>query len=86
MLSTMTDNISELSRYSGILRGQQSFAQAVSYGIDSKEWKGGRVPLAINTALLILAVAPTLLVVRSHVPIEANPAVDIEASDREDLK
>ena len=52
LLSTKTDNISELARFSGILRGQESFAQAVSYGINSKEWKGGRVPLAINTVLL----------------------------------
>lgn len=86
MLSTMTDNISELSRYSGILRGQESFAQAVSYGINSKEWKGGRVPLAINTVLLALAVVPTWLVVRTHVPLEANPSEDVELSDRGDLK
>lgn len=52
LLSTKTDNISEMARFSGILRGQESFAQAVSYGINSQEWKGGRVPLAINTILL----------------------------------
>lgn len=52
LLSTKTDNISELARFSGILRGQESFAQAVSYGINSQKWKGGRVPLAINTVLL----------------------------------
>lgn len=86
MLSTMTDNISELSRYSGILRGQESFAQAVSFGINSREWKGGRVPLAINTALLVLAVVPTWLVVRSHAPIETKSATVVEVSDLEDVK
>ncbi|CAG8176622.1 unnamed protein product [Penicillium nalgiovense] len=67
LLSTMTDNISELSRLSGILRGQESFSQAVSYGLNSKKWHGGRVPLIVNTILLVW---PTWLVVRTHVPIE----------------
>ncbi|KAJ6186116.1 hypothetical protein N7519_007417 [Penicillium mononematosum] len=70
LLSTMTDNISELSRLSGILRGQESFSQAVSYGLNSKKWHGGRVPLIVNTILLVLSVWPTWLVVRAHVPIE----------------
>lgn len=70
LLSTMTDNISELcksnpnssvlpthywydiARLSGILRGQESFSQAVSYGLNSKKWHGGRVPLIVNTILL----------------------------------
>jgi hypothetical protein len=68
LLSTMTDNISELcklrtrqcisgylydlARFSGILRGQESFSQAVSFGINTREWHGGRVPLAVNTILL----------------------------------
>ncbi|KAJ5512768.1 hypothetical protein N7463_002320 [Penicillium fimorum] len=70
LLSTMTDNISELSRLSGILRGQESFSQAVSYGLNSKKWHGGRVPLIVNTILLVLSIWPTWLVVRTHVPIE----------------
>ncbi|KAJ5198590.1 uncharacterized protein N7498_007707 [Penicillium cinerascens] len=69
-LSTMTDNISELSRLSGILRGQESFSQAVSYGINAKDWYGGRVPLAVNTILLGLAILPTWLVLRDHQPVE----------------
>lgn len=71
LLSTMTDNISELctfhlyilynvasfclqviARLAGVLRGQESFAQAVSYGLNTREWYGGRVPLAVNTILL----------------------------------
>ncbi|CAH0054472.1 unnamed protein product, partial [Clonostachys solani] len=63
-LALKTDNISELSRFSGILRGQESFAQAVSYGLNSQEWKGGRVPLAVNTILLGLSVYPTWLAVK----------------------
>ncbi|OQD73518.1 hypothetical protein PENDEC_c015G04896 [Penicillium decumbens] len=70
LLSTMTDNISELSRLSGILRGQESFSQAVSFGINTRDWYGGRVPLAVNTILLGLAVLPTWLVLRDHQPIE----------------
>lgn len=69
-LSTKTDNISELSRFSGILRGQESFSQAVSFGINTKDWKGGRVPLAVNTILLGLAVVPTWIALQEHVPIE----------------
>ena len=45
-------NISELTRLSGILRGQESFAQAVSFGLNTQKWKGGRVPMAVNTILL----------------------------------
>ncbi|KAI1759906.1 major facilitator superfamily domain-containing protein [Hypoxylon sp. FL1150] len=52
LVATMTDNISELTRFSGILRGQESFAQAVSFGLNTKDWVGGRVPLAVNTILL----------------------------------
>ncbi|GLI79759.1 hypothetical protein PoHVEF18_008100 [Penicillium ochrochloron] len=76
LLSTMTDNISELSRLAGVLRGQESFAQAVSYGLNTREWYGGRVPLAVNTILLGLAVLPTWLVVKDHTPVEHSKSVD----------
>lgn len=52
LLATKTDNISELSRFSGVLRGQESFGQAVSFGLNTRKWKGGRVPLIVNTVLL----------------------------------
>jgi MFS family permease len=52
LIATKTDNISELSRFSGILRGQESFSQAISFGINTRKWKGGRVPLGVNTVLL----------------------------------
>ncbi|KAG2174236.1 hypothetical protein INT43_004257 [Umbelopsis isabellina] len=70
LVSTMTDNITELNRLTGILRGQESFAQAVSFGLCTRDWYGGRVPLAVNTILLGLAVLPTYIVVRQHQPIE----------------
>ncbi|ODM15444.1 hypothetical protein SI65_09047 [Aspergillus cristatus] len=70
LVSTMTDNISELSRLSGILRGQESFSQAVSFGLNTRDWYGGRIPLAVNTILLGFAVLPTWLVVQRHTPIE----------------
>ncbi|KAL6711736.1 hypothetical protein ACN47E_004670 [Coniothyrium glycines] len=57
-------------RFSGILRGQESFSQAVAFGLNTRKWKGGRVPLTINTILLVLSVYPTWLVVRDHVPVE----------------
>lgn len=52
LVSSKTDNIAELTRFSGILRGQESFAQAVSFGLNTQKWVGGRVPLAVNTILL----------------------------------
>lgn len=58
------------ARFSGILRGQESFSQAVSFGINTKDWKGGRVPLAVNTILLGLAVVPTWIALQEHVPVE----------------
>ncbi|KAF2707661.1 DUF895 domain membrane protein [Pleomassaria siparia CBS 279.74] len=69
-IATKTDNISELTRFSGILRGQESFSQAVSYGLNTQKWKGGRVPLAVNTILLVLSIYPTWLAMREHVPVE----------------
>ncbi|KAF1962374.1 major facilitator superfamily transporter [Byssothecium circinans] len=75
LLATKTDNISELSRFAGVLRGQESLGQAVSFGLNTKKWTGGRVPLAVNTILLGLAVWPTWLVVRDHVPVEAADAL-----------
>jgi hypothetical protein len=74
LLATSTDNISELSRFAGVLRGQESFGQAVAFGLNTQKWKGGRVPLGVNTALLVLCVYPTWLVVRDHVPVEAAGA------------
>ncbi|KAJ5104979.1 hypothetical protein NUU61_002326 [Penicillium alfredii] len=86
LVSTMTDNISELSRLSGILRGQESFSQAVSFGLNTRNWYGGRVPLAVNTILLGLAVFPTLLVIKNHVPIEhdKNASTKLESRDEEE--
>ena len=51
-VATKADNISEMTRLSGILRGQESFSQAISYGLNTRKWTGGRVPLAVNTILL----------------------------------
>ncbi|KAI0108748.1 MFS general substrate transporter [Hypoxylon sp. NC0597] len=88
LVANKTDNISELTRFSGILRGQESFAQAVSYGLNTKKWFGGRVPLAVNTILLFLAAFPTWLVVRDLVPIERDtkPTSDNESHVEEGLK
>ncbi|KAJ5689549.1 hypothetical protein N7462_003941 [Penicillium macrosclerotiorum] len=87
LLSTMTDNISELSRLSGVLRGQESFSQAVSFGLNTRDWYGGRVPLAVNTILLGLAVLPTWIVVRNHNPVEQskNNALSGDVQDEERL-
>lgn len=52
VVANKADNISELTRLSGILRGQESFAQAISFGINTRRWHGGRVPMAVNTILL----------------------------------
>ncbi|KAF7514503.1 hypothetical protein G7054_g15258 [Neopestalotiopsis clavispora] len=86
LVATKTDNISELTRFSGILRGQESFGQAVSYGLNTRKWVGGRVPLAVNTILLGLAAVPTWLVVRDHVPVETTRAnegtVEVSASEK----
>ncbi|KAI1385922.1 MFS general substrate transporter [Hypoxylon trugodes] len=79
LVATKTDNISEITRFSGILRGQESFAQAVSYGLNTQKWVGGRVPLAVNTILLGLAAFPTWLVVRDLVPIEKEPTSDTDS-------
>ncbi|KAE8324466.1 hypothetical protein BDV39DRAFT_195021 [Aspergillus sergii] len=83
LVSSMTDNISELARYSGVLRGQESFAQAVSFGINTRNWYGGRVPLAVNTILLGLAVFPTWLVVRHYAPIEHDKHATISQDEEQ---
>ncbi|TGO62282.1 hypothetical protein BOTNAR_0116g00190 [Botryotinia narcissicola] len=69
-VSTKTDNISELSRFTGILRGQESFSQAVSFGINTRDWYRGRVPMVVNTILLVICFPTTYLALREHVPVE----------------
>lgn len=81
--------MSELTRFCGILRGQESFGQSVAFGLNTEKWKGGRVPLGVNTVLLVLAAYPTWLAMREHVPIEAadDPAAaNTELSDGESRK
>jgi hypothetical protein len=85
LLATSTDNISELSRFAGVLRGQESFGQAVAFGLNTRKWKGGRVPLGVNTALLVLSIYPTWLVVRDHVPVEA-PNVETQGEKAETIQ
>ncbi|KAI3390682.1 hypothetical protein diail_8878 [Diaporthe ilicicola] len=79
-----TDNISELSRFSGILRGQESFSQAVAFGLNTKNWHGGHVPLIVNMVLLGLAIYPTYLVMRDHVPVEAGSKQPVEEASIEE--
>ncbi|KAI0876806.1 MFS general substrate transporter [Hypoxylon argillaceum] len=83
LVSTKTDNISELTRFSGILRGQESLGQAVSFGLNTRSWVGGRVPLAVNTILLGLAVYPTWLVVRDHIPVEEKNTGSLDTPNAE---
>lgn len=82
-LATKTTDMSEITRFSGILRGQESFSQAVSYGINTRNWKGGRVPLAINTILLGLAVWPTWVALKNHTPVEDAPSGSVVETDEE---
>ncbi|TVY54086.1 UNC93-like protein [Lachnellula cervina] len=72
-------------RFTGILRGQESFSQAVSYGLNTREWKGGRVPLAVNTILLGLAVVPTWIAMREHVPVESDKSYGFEGQSDEEV-
>ena len=80
LLSTATDNMSELTRYCGILRGQESFGQAVAFGLVTTKWHGGRVPLGVNTVLLVLSAYPTWLAMSEHEPIEASESSEATAS------
>ncbi|KAL1588676.1 hypothetical protein WHR41_02613 [Cladosporium halotolerans] len=86
LLSTSTDNMSELTRFCGILHGQESFGQAVAFGLNTQRWKGGRVPLGVTTVLLVLSAFPTWLAQHEHQPIEAADAdgkaeAELDASD-----
>ncbi|KAI1489227.1 major facilitator superfamily domain-containing protein [Biscogniauxia mediterranea] len=77
VVASKTENIAELTRFSGILRGQESFGQAVSFGLNTQKWKGGRVPLGVNTVLLVLSIYPTWLVVREIDPIEHGSSTSV---------
>ncbi|KAJ5707699.1 DUF895 domain membrane protein [Penicillium malachiteum] len=76
LIGQLTDDISELTRLTGILRGQISFGEAVSYGLNTHDWYGGRAPMAVNTILLGLCVVPTWIAVRNYVPDENAPNAD----------
>jgi MFS family permease len=89
LLSTSTENMSELTRFCGILRGQESFGQAVAFGLNTQKWKGGRVPLGVTTVLLVLAAFPTWVAMSEHNPIEAadpKTGAAAELSDGDSLK
>ncbi|KAI1636035.1 major facilitator superfamily domain-containing protein [Biscogniauxia mediterranea] len=77
VVASKTENIAELTRFSGILRGQESFGQAVAFGLNTQKWKGGRVPLGVNTVLLVLSIYPTWIVVRDIDPIEHGSSTSV---------
>jgi hypothetical protein len=70
IMGTLTDDISELTRYTGILRGIESFAQALAYGLNANKNIDAWIPVGINLGLLVLSVYPTWLVVRDIRPPE----------------
>ncbi|KAJ5263527.1 DUF895 domain membrane protein [Penicillium angulare] len=77
LVGEMTDNLAELTRLTGILRGQMSFGEAISYGLNTRDWYGGRVPMAVNTILLGLCVIPTWIVVHNYVPDDTTDNADV---------
>ena len=75
-MGSLSDDISELTRLAGILRGTESAAQAVAYGINAHKinpW----IPIGINVALLLVAVYPTWLVAKDLVFQDENKGVDV---------
>ncbi|KAL0060311.1 hypothetical protein AAF712_012877 [Marasmius tenuissimus] len=64
IMGTFTEDISELTRYTGILRGVESFAQAVAYGLNADKRINSWVPIGINLGLLVISIYPTWLVVQ----------------------
>ncbi|ESK90781.1 duf895 domain membrane protein [Moniliophthora roreri MCA 2997] len=86
IMGTLTDDISELTRYTGILRGIESFAQAVAYGLNATRKVDAWVPVGINIALLVISVYPTWLVVRDSNPPEDEELLgDKEKSSQTDV-
>ncbi|EEB89602.1 hypothetical protein MPER_12280 [Moniliophthora perniciosa FA553] len=89
IMGTLTNDISELTRYTGILRGIESFAQAVAYGLNATKKVDAWVPVGINIALLVISVYPTWLVVRDSNPPEDEELLksssDKEKSSRTDM-
>jgi len=86
LMSTLTDDISELTRYTGILRGVESFGQAVSYGLNATAKVNSWVPIGINLAMLVLCLYPTWLVVRDINPPEDNELAAVVAARQDPEK
>ncbi|KAH8831124.1 major facilitator superfamily domain-containing protein [Flagelloscypha sp. PMI_526] len=70
IMGTLTSDITELTRYTGILRGIESFAQAVAYGLNASASVDPWVSIGIQLALFVIAVYPTWLVVVGLYPNE----------------
>lgn len=88
IMGTLTTDISELNRYTGILRGVESFAQAVAYGLNANKRINAWIPIGINLALLVICVFPTWLVVRDIKPAEEQDHLvtnDVERTRDEKL-
>jgi hypothetical protein len=52
----------------------------VAFGLVTTKWHGGRVPLGVNTVLLVLSAYPTWLAMSEHEPIEASESSEATAS------
>ncbi|KAK8196026.1 hypothetical protein M8818_007178 [Zalaria obscura] len=63
-MSNLAQDEAEVIRYAGLLRGTESAAQAVSYGLDSIDIMGQIGSVYLNFALWAVAIVPAWFVIR----------------------
>lgn len=64
VIGSLAKNDAEVIRYAGLLRGTESAAQAVSYGLTSVKVMGSVGCIYLNFGLWALALAPAWMVIK----------------------
>lgn len=83
VIGSLAKNDAEIIRYAGLLRGTESAAQAVSYGLTSVKIMGTVGCIYMNFAMWAVALSPAWLVIReigvsTGKIIDEKPAQELE--------
>jgi hypothetical protein len=80
IMASIAKNDAEIIRYAGLLRGTESAAQAVSYGLTSVKIMGQVGGVYLNFAMWAVAVFPAWFVIR-EIGVTTGKIIDKKPED-----
>lgn len=80
VIGSLAKNDAEVIRYAGLLRGTESAAQAVSYGLTSDKIMGSVGCIYMNFAMYAIALFPAWLVIK-EIGVSTGKIIDRKPSD-----